>query len=74
VNVEQALSLIRTIPDYPKPGILFQDITPVLSNPEAFTDARRSSSTSPGSNRKVNRLGTQLKPRLLTAPVNWPTA
>jgi adenine phosphoribosyltransferase len=36
VNVEQALTLIRTIPDYPKPGILFQDITPVLSNPEAF--------------------------------------
>ena len=36
VNVEQALSLIRTIPDYPKPGILFQDITPVLSSPEAF--------------------------------------
>jgi adenine phosphoribosyltransferase len=36
VKIEQALSLIRTIPDYPKPGILFQDITPVLSNPEAF--------------------------------------
>lgn len=36
VNVEQALSLIRTIPDYPKPGILFQDITPVLSNADAF--------------------------------------
>ena len=36
MNVEQALSLIRTIPDYPKPGILFQDITPVLSNPDAF--------------------------------------
>jgi adenine phosphoribosyltransferase len=36
MNVEQALSLIRMIPDYPKPGILFQDITPVLSNPEAF--------------------------------------
>ena len=36
MNVKQALSLIRTIPDYPKPGIFFQDITPVLSNPEAF--------------------------------------
>jgi adenine phosphoribosyltransferase len=36
MNVEQALSLIRMIPDYPKPGILFQDITPVLSNPDAF--------------------------------------
>jgi adenine phosphoribosyltransferase len=36
MNVDQALSLIRTIPDYPKPGILFQDITPVLSDPVAF--------------------------------------
>lgn len=25
-------SLIRDIPDYPKPGILFKDITPLLSN------------------------------------------
>lgn len=31
-----ALEMIRKIPDFPKPGILFQDITPVLSNPEAF--------------------------------------
>ncbi len=28
-RVEQSL---RAIPDYPKPGILFQDITPVLGN------------------------------------------
>lgn len=26
-------SLIRDIPDYPKPGILFKDITPLLANP-----------------------------------------
>ena len=35
-------SLIRTIPDYPKPGIIFKDITPLLGQPEAFkasTDA-----------------------------------
>jgi adenine phosphoribosyltransferase len=32
-----ALELIRKIPDFPKPGILFQDITPVLANSEAFT-------------------------------------
>jgi adenine phosphoribosyltransferase len=25
---------LRVIPDYPKPGILFQDITPVLANPD----------------------------------------
>lgn len=27
---------IRTIPDYPKPGILFRDITTLLGNPQAF--------------------------------------
>lgn len=27
---------IRDIPDFPKPGILFKDITPLLSAPEAF--------------------------------------
>lgn len=27
---------IRDIPDFPKPGILFKDITPLLSDPAAF--------------------------------------
>jgi adenine phosphoribosyltransferase len=31
-----ALNLIRKVPDFPKPGILFQDITPLLANPEAL--------------------------------------
>jgi len=31
-----ALDLIRDIPDFPKPGIIFKDITPVLQHPEAF--------------------------------------
>lgn len=30
---------IRDIPDFPKPGILFKDITPLLANPEAFQQA-----------------------------------
>ena len=29
-------SYIRDIPDFPKPGILFKDITPLLKNAEAF--------------------------------------
>jgi adenine phosphoribosyltransferase len=28
---------IRSIPDWPKKGILFRDITPLLANPEAFS-------------------------------------
>jgi adenine phosphoribosyltransferase len=27
---------IRSIPDFPKPGILFRDITPLLANPAVF--------------------------------------
>jgi adenine phosphoribosyltransferase len=30
------MRLIREIPDFPKRGILFQDITPLLSNSQAF--------------------------------------
>lgn len=33
---ETLLSAIRTIPDYPSPGILFRDITTLLGNADAF--------------------------------------
>jgi len=36
---ETLLSAIRTIPDYPKPGILFRDITTLLGNARAFRRA-----------------------------------
>ena len=29
-------SLIRSIPDYPKPGILFRDVTTLIEHPEGF--------------------------------------
>ena len=32
-------SLVRTIPDYPKPGILFRDITTLIENPEGFRES-----------------------------------
>ena len=31
-----AQSLIRDVPDFPLPGILFKDVTPVLEDPSAF--------------------------------------
>src|SRR5438034_3740301 len=30
---------VRDIPDFPAPGILFRDITPLLASPEAFQEA-----------------------------------
>jgi adenine phosphoribosyltransferase len=30
--------VIRKVPDFPKPGILFYDVTSIFTNPKAFTD------------------------------------
>lgn len=32
---------IRNIPDFPKPGIMFRDITPLLAHPAAFRESIR---------------------------------
>jgi adenine phosphoribosyltransferase len=34
--VENLSALVRDIPDFPEPGIVFKDITPVLADPAAF--------------------------------------
>ena len=34
--METLKSVIRDIPDFPKEGIIFKDITPLLSNPVSF--------------------------------------
>lgn len=31
-------SLIRDIPDFPRPGIIFKDVTPLLQDPQAFRE------------------------------------
>lgn len=36
---------IRDIPDFPKPGVLFKDITPLLANPQAFQHSIKLMST-----------------------------
>ena len=37
----QLNEFVRAIPDFPKPGILFRDITPLLASPVAFREAIR---------------------------------
>ena len=39
MNDPALLRKIREIPDFPKPGILFRDVTPLLLDPVAFRDA-----------------------------------
>lgn len=39
MTAEQLRTYIRDVPDFPKPGILFKDITPLLRSAEALKDA-----------------------------------
>jgi adenine phosphoribosyltransferase len=36
MDVEWLKGHVRDIPDYPRPGVVFKDITPVLAAPDAF--------------------------------------
>ena len=36
-TIERVRGLIRDIPDFPQPGILFKDITPLLADDDAFS-------------------------------------
>jgi adenine phosphoribosyltransferase len=38
-RVENLKRLIRTIPDYPKPGIMFRDVTTLLRDADGFEEA-----------------------------------
>lgn len=36
LSLAEALGLVRTVPDFPSPGIQFRDLNPVLASPEAL--------------------------------------
>ena len=36
IDLKRLRGAVRDVPDFPKPGILFKDITPVLLDPELF--------------------------------------
>ncbi|MDG4858938.1 adenine phosphoribosyltransferase [Streptomyces sp. T-3] len=66
---ELLLSRIRDVPDYPQPGVMFKDITPLLADPEAFsalTDALADLCVRHGATKVV---GLEARGFILAAPV-----
>ncbi|WP_409238735.1 adenine phosphoribosyltransferase [Streptomyces sp. PA5.6] len=66
---ELLLSRIRDVPDYPKPGVMFKDITPLLADPAAFaalTETLADLSTRHGATKIV---GLEARGFILGAPV-----
>jgi adenine phosphoribosyltransferase len=35
-DLEHALELVRTVPDFPEPGVQFRDLNPLFASPHAF--------------------------------------
>ncbi|MFJ4921701.1 adenine phosphoribosyltransferase [Streptomyces sp. NPDC088725] len=66
---ELLVSRIRDVPDYPKPGVMFKDITPLLADPKAFsalTDALAGLCARYGATKVV---GLEARGFILAAPV-----
>ncbi|MFG3104117.1 adenine phosphoribosyltransferase [Streptomyces sp. NPDC048182] len=66
---ELLLSRIRDVPDYPEPGVVFKDITPLLADPAAFTaltDALAEAARDTGATKVV---GLEARGFILGAPV-----
>jgi len=65
-------SHIRDVPDYPQPGVLFKDITPLLAQPEAFTAVVDALAATFGPVDKV--AGIEARGFILAAPVAYRNA
>jgi len=62
-------SHIRDVADYPKPGVMFKDITPLLADPPAFAAVVDALSTTFGPVDKV--AGIEARGFILAAPVAY---
>ncbi len=62
---------IRDVPDFPKPGILFKDITPLLADAEAFRSAVDAIAGHFASHRVDKVVGVEARGFILAAPVAY---
>ena len=60
---------IRDVPDFPKPGILFKDITPVLSDPALFRAVIKKMCEQFGNSRVDLVVGIESRGFILAAPL-----
>jgi adenine phosphoribosyltransferase len=73
VSADGLDALIRDVADFPKPGVMFKDITPLLADPEAFSAvvaALAAAGRDPCGNVVVDKVvGIEARGFILAAPV-----
>ena len=62
-------AFIRAVPDFPQPGILFRDITPLLQQPEALDEVTRRLARRFGGQRIDRVIGIESRGFLFGAPL-----
>ncbi|MES2176465.1 MAG: adenine phosphoribosyltransferase [Gemmatimonadota bacterium] len=67
--VERLRATLRDVPDFPKPGILFKDITPVLGNGELLSDVARAMAAPWRASGVTHVAGIESRGFILGAPV-----
>ncbi len=68
-TLDQFYLAVRDVPDFPKPGILFRDITPMLLDPKLFKKAIKQMAA-PFANERVDRvLAVESRGFILGAPI-----
>jgi adenine phosphoribosyltransferase len=66
---ELLLSRIRDVVDYPKPGVVFKDITPLLADPKAFTALTDTLAALCAEHGATKVVGLEARGFILAAPV-----
>ena len=64
-------SAVRDVPDYPRPGVVFKDITPLLGDPAAFSSAVDAIVVSFGRGTVDKVVGIEARGFIVAAPVAY---
>jgi len=71
IDTQVLRRVVRDIPDFPKPGVMFKDITPLLSDPTAFSTAVDAIVVSFGRGNIDKVVGMEARGFIIAAPVAY---
>jgi len=71
IDIQRLRALVRDIPDFPKPGIVFKDITPLLANEVAFSSVIDETVVHFGRGNVDKVVGIEARGFILASPVAY---
>ncbi len=71
IDTDRLASRIRDIPDYPEPGVVFKDITPLLADPVSFSTVVDAVTARVGRGTIDKVVGIEARGFILAAPIAY---